>query len=62
MELIEMPQWLIDLFEFDYCCECGGDAEDHLPMQFLGHPFAMCKWTPIEKGVYFRYGKVIFIK
>jgi len=35
--------WLEDMFEFEYCGECGGDTEDHevIPGPF-GLPFAFC--------------------
>jgi hypothetical protein len=37
-------QWLADLFEFEYCPECGGDAEDHevCLIPGMGTFFARC--------------------
>lgn len=55
-----MPKWLRELFEFEYCPECYGDDEDHIPCHGpFGLPFAMCKFAPIVDGVGFRHGKVI---
>lgn len=31
------------LFEFEYCSECGGDTKDHEPNTILGNWFARCK-------------------
>jgi hypothetical protein len=36
-------EWLRRLFEFEYCPECGGDAEDHVVSLVLGNYFAWCK-------------------
>jgi hypothetical protein len=48
-----------ELFECEYCAECGGDAEDHIPtIGPFGLWFAMCKCTPIVDGVYFRHDKM----
>ena len=40
-------EWLEDLFEFEYCGECGGDAEDHevCIVPGMGTYFARCKRT-----------------
>ena len=37
-------KWLEDLFEFEYCGECGGDAEDHevCIVPGIGNYFARC--------------------
>ncbi len=57
---MKAPKWMRELFEFEYCHECGGDTEDHIPCDGpLGLPFAMCKFAPIVDGVMFRHGKVI---
>lgn len=52
-------EFVAESFQFEYCEECGGDGEDHLPCLVLGNWFAMCKFTPLEKGVGFRHGEVI---
>ena len=39
-------EWLRRLFEFEYCPECGGDAEDHVVTLVLGNYFAWCKRSP----------------
>lgn len=46
-----MTDWLTELFEYEYCAECGGDAEHHtvVPM-ILGLPFARCDYPPDAKG------------
>lgn len=36
-------EWLRRLFDFEYCPECGGDAEDHEVYLVLGNYFARCK-------------------
>jgi len=36
-------QWAKELFEFEYCYECGGDHYDHEPNTLLGNWFARCK-------------------
>jgi hypothetical protein len=36
-------QFLAGLFEFEYCESCGGDAEDHDAVPFLGGWFARCR-------------------
>jgi hypothetical protein len=36
-------EWLERLFEFEYCPECGGDADDHEVSVVLGNYFAWCK-------------------
>lgn len=44
-------QWAEQLFEFEYCSECGGDVEDHdyilldLGAYGSGYWFARCKNT-----------------
>jgi hypothetical protein len=41
----ETPEtWLRELFEFEYCAECGGDAEDHevCIVPGMGTFFARC--------------------
>lgn len=39
---IPPDQWLREIFEFQYCSECGLDAEDHTAVPFLGNWFARC--------------------
>ena len=41
-------EWLRRLFEFEYCPECGGDAEDHevCIVPGMGTYFARCKRSP----------------
>ena len=41
----ETPEeWLEQLFEFEYCAECGGDAADHevCLVPGIGNYFARC--------------------
>jgi len=40
-------QWLADLFEFEYCAECGSDADGHDAVPFMGNWFARCKVVPL---------------
>jgi hypothetical protein len=37
-------QWLAELFECEYCAECGGDAQHHTAVPFLGNWFARCNF------------------
>ena len=55
-----MPKWLVDLFEYEYCAECGGDDVDHIPCDGpFGLPFAMCKFAPLDPSkTIFRHGRV----
>ena len=41
--LMSPQEWLQYTFEYEYCCECGGDAKDHEVNIFLGNYFAKCK-------------------
>jgi hypothetical protein len=38
-------EWLERLFEFEFCVECGGDADDHevCLVPGIGNYFARCK-------------------
>lgn len=49
----ETPEeWLADLFEFEYCPECGGDAEDHevCLVPGIGNFFARCLGPGLAEG------------
>jgi hypothetical protein len=51
----ETPEaWLEQLFEFEYCPECGGDAEDHevCIVPGIGNYFARCLrgWESPDHG------------
>lgn len=49
--LTQAPEdWLHDLFEFEYCEECGGDAQHHTAVPFLGNWFARCDYPPDDDG------------
>jgi hypothetical protein len=41
-------QWLKRLFEDEFCSECGGDAEHHTAVPFMGNWFARCDYPPAE--------------
>jgi len=43
--------WLSELFESEYCPECGGDAEHHEAIPVLGNWFARCKYPCDDEGV-----------
>lgn len=48
-----------ELFEFEYCHECRGDAEDHIAcIGPFGLWFAMCKFQPIQDGWALRNAKL----
>jgi hypothetical protein len=36
-------QFLSELFEYEYCAECGGDADDHDAIIVMGNWFARCR-------------------
>lgn len=56
----EIDKWMLAQFEFEYCPECGGDAEDHIAtIGPFGLPFAMCKFSPLANGVIFRHGQIL---
>lgn len=42
--------WLAALFRYEYCVECGGDAEHHTAVPFMGNPFARCDYPPSDAG------------
>jgi hypothetical protein len=42
---IPPAQWLAELFACEYCAECGGDAQHHTAVPFLGNWFARCDYT-----------------
>lgn len=57
---METPKWIQELFEFEYCAECLGDAEDHIScVGPFGLPFAMCKFSPSVEGWALRNGKLV---
>jgi len=45
-------QWLADLFEFEFCLECGGDVEDHdvCLVPGIGNYFARCRRPDLTQG------------
>lgn len=58
--------WLKELFEFEYCSECGGDAEHHTAIPLMGNWFARCDYPPEKDGTFHpvikRFRKVGVIK
>lgn len=40
-----MDKHLQQIFEYEVCCECGGDETDHNLVFLLGNPFAVCTRT-----------------
>jgi hypothetical protein len=48
-----------ELFECEYCHECFGDAEDHIPcIGPFGLWFAMCKFQPFTNDWALRNGQL----
>jgi hypothetical protein len=43
-------EWLAQLFECEYCAECGGDAQHHTAVPFNGNWFARCDFSPPDDG------------
>ena len=35
-------EWATELFEYEYCAECFGDADQHLEANAIGNWFAYC--------------------
>jgi len=42
--------WGKELFECEYCAECGKDYDEHDYVLFLGHWFARCRSSEIDTG------------
>lgn len=42
--------WSMDLFEYEYCDECHGDAPHHEPWGFTGHWFAHCRFSKVIRN------------
>lgn len=40
---IPPEEWMRELFEYECCAECGGDAGDHMAVPVAGNWFALCK-------------------
>ena len=49
VERAQAEEWLKGQFEFEFCDECGGDAEHHQVGPVLGNPFAWCMY-PMTNG------------
>lgn len=50
---IPADQWLRELFEYEFCPECGGDAEHHTALPVFGNWFAKCRYPADEEtGAY----------
>jgi hypothetical protein len=48
--LIDSPEtWAKHQFEYENCAECGGGADDHDIIEFIGGWFARCK-TAVADG------------
>ena len=41
--------WLEQTFKYEYCHECGGDAEDHFVVVVMGNYCARCKHPIMTK-------------
>lgn len=42
-------EWVAELFEYEFCENCGGDAAHHEPRIVLGNWFAYCRFPPDEE-------------
>lgn len=42
--------WLREQFEFEFCAECGGDAQHHTAVPLMGNWFARCDHAPDDNG------------
>lgn len=45
-------EWRARQFEFEFCMECGGDAQHHTTVPFLGNWFARCDYPPDDMGIW----------
>ena len=45
---IPADEWLAELFECEYCAECGGTHRHHTAVPFFGNWFARCDFPPAE--------------
>lgn len=43
-------EWLHQQFEHEYCEECGGDAQHHTAVPFMGNWFARCDYPRTSDG------------
>lgn len=43
-------EWLESLFEFEFCFDCGGDAQHHTAVPFIGNWFARCDCPRDNEG------------
>jgi hypothetical protein len=50
-------EWLAELFEFEFCAECGGDADDHevCLVPGIGTYFARCR-RPVDEPAATEHG------
>lgn len=55
---IDFETWAEELFEFEYCHECHGDARHHEPWVVLGNWFAHCKFQRVLR----RGGRTVAIR
>lgn len=44
-------EWLEELFDSEYCCECGGDENHHTAVPHMGNWFARCDYPPDCKEI-----------
>ncbi len=42
--------FLHELFEYEFCAECGGDAQHHTAVPFMGNWFARCDCPCADDG------------
>lgn len=42
--------WLAELFEFEWCAECGRGAAGHTAVPFMGNWFGRCDHAPQFDG------------
>ena len=47
---IDPEEWMKELFEYEYCCECGGDTRHHTAVPFMSNWLARCDFPPDENG------------
>lgn len=50
LKVREADIWLKELFEYEHCHCCGGDAEHHDAIEVLGNWFARCKHPILDDG------------
>jgi hypothetical protein len=47
---VTSQEFLAELFEYEFCEECSGDAAHHTCLILFGNWFARCDYAPDDNG------------